>query len=116
MLRKVISVDFDGTLCTSNYPYTGKQKWIHKLLLKWILRQQKKGTIIILNTLRTDSIILSRAIEWCNTKGFYPDYINENAVQNIDKFGDSRKIGADLHIDDKNIGIFGWILRKIDDR
>ena len=114
MRPKILSVDFDGTLVTSAYPEIGKQKWIHRLLLKWLLSQQKKGAVLILNTLRTKQEHLDLAVKWCRDQGLFFYLVNENYSYNIKKFGESRKIGADLHIDDKNIGPFGWLLRRMD--
>jgi len=115
MNKKIIAVDFDGTLCVSNYPnISKKQRWIHKLILRFIIKKQKQGCIIILNTLREKDKGLQEAVNWLQTLGFYPDYINSNYPPNIFKYGESRKIGCTLNIDDRNIGFFGWLLRLLD--
>lgn len=101
-----IAVDFDGTLCS----ISGKQRLVHKLVLLYIKYHQKKGTIIILNTLRKGAI-LQAALKWLKEKEFTPNLVNENCQRLIAKWGDSRKIAADLYIDDRNIGPIGWLLR-----
>lgn len=116
MKYKYIAVDFDGTLTSASqhFPVPGEQKWIHKLLLWWLKRQQKHGSIVIINTLRERTKGSVQQIEeWCALHDFYPEYINENATELIEKWGDSRKIAADIYIDDRNIGLLGWILRKV---
>ncbi len=110
---KHIAIDFDGTLtsCPTSYPEPGKQKWIHKLILKWIMRQQKKGVYIIINTLREGrDLILVK--QWCYLQGFYPSAFNANDPILTEKWGYSRKIAAGIYIDDRNIGLFGFILRR----
>lgn len=110
---ELIAVDFDGTL-TSNpkelYPEIGKQKWVHKLVMKWIKYQQNKGVYIILNTLREEDALLN-AVLWCWRQDFYPNNVNDNDPKQEAKWGYSRKIAADRYIDDRNVGIIGWILR-----
>lgn len=111
-MNKIIAVDFDGTLCTGNYPDAGKQKLIHKIILWYVKKEQKKGAIIILNTLRNTDELIKTALAFCNTHNFYPDLVNENYQPCIDKYKDSRKIACTLNIDDTNIGLIGWLLRK----
>lgn len=111
-MKKRIAVDFDGTLCSVNYPYIGKQKWPHKLILWYCKYQQKKGNIIILNTLRTKEKHLSIALDWLKSLDFIPDFVNENDPILVSIYGESRKIGADIYIDDRNFGFLGWFLRK----
>ena len=45
---------------------------------------------------------LDAAIAWCKEQGITFDYINENAPERVGTYGgDSRKISADVYIDDK---------------
>ena len=97
-MRKVIAVDFDGTLCESKYPKIGRPyyKMINLIKLK-----KKQGYGIILWTCRTDHN-LENAVEWCKKQGLVFDAVNENLPERIRIFGnDPRKIGADIYIDDK---------------
>lgn len=112
----IIAVDFDGTLTSApvDWPTPGPQKWIHKIVLWWIKRHQARGSKIIINTLREDSKdALFYVYDWCAENNFTPDYINENDPEGVQRWGESRKIAADVYIDDRNIGFLGWALRKV---
>lgn len=103
-MRKILAVDFDGTLCTDNYPNIGEP--IQKNI-DYVLQRQADGWIIILNTCRRD-FDLYLAVEWCKELGIQFDYYNENADEAIKQFGgDCRKIFADEYLDDKNVFVEG---------
>lgn len=108
-----IAVDFDGTLCrglSKKSPYS--QSIFHKMVLVYVKKKQKQGVVVILNTCRTNPDSIARAGSFLSRKGFLPDYINSNDPLVIREYKkDSRKIDADIHIDDKNIGLIGWLLR-----
>ena len=110
---KVISVDFDGTLCTIEYPEIGFRKRIHKLVLWWVKRRQRKGDYIILWTCRT-GFHLGNAISWLRYYcDFIPDSVNEDYPPYIAQYPlGTRKIMADLMIDDRQVGLIGWLLRR----
>ena len=97
--NKIIAVDFDGTICTDNYPEIGKPK--HHLIHK--LRALSKTNTLILWTCRTGDL-LEKAIVWCKKHKLYFHYINENSKEVLEKynFKDSRKITADIYLDDKS--------------
>lgn len=101
--KKIIAVDFDGTLCRNCYPNIGEPNF--KLLA--ILRNLKQqGCTIILWTCRCGER-LKEAVAWCQQFQLHFDAVNENAKEVIEKFGtDSRKIFADVYIDDK--ACFPW--------
>jgi len=108
-----IAVDFDGTLCEPQWPYIGEQRSIHKLIMWWVKHRQKKGDIVILNTCRiVENGTLPRALKWLKNHGLAPDFVNENDPKLIATFGDCRKISADRYIDDLNVGLLGWLLRR----
>lgn len=113
MNKKICCIDFDGTLCYNAYEniWKAKRNFMHKLIMWYCKRLQKKGWLIVLNTLRKDQK-LKYAIEYLKVFNFTPDLINENAKFLIDKWGESRKIACDLNIDDRNIGLIGWLLRR----
>lgn len=97
--RTVIAVDFDGTLCESEWPNIGMVK---KDMMDALLDLQKRGAVIILWTCR-EGEMLDRAVEWLARQGLKPDYINENAEFLVKKWGrDTRKVSADYYIDDRN--------------
>lgn len=108
-----IAVDFDGTLCRSlEHRKVGTQSIFHKIVLAYVKRKQKQGVVVILNTARTNALMLKQAVDWLKEKGFVPDYVNENSLETLNQWGeDSRKIDADIFIDDRNVGLIGFLLR-----
>lgn len=93
-----IAVDFDGTLFTDAYPDIGKP--IYKII-NWCKKQKKNGHVLILWTCRENEF-LNDAVLACKLAGLTFDYINENNPELVKKYGfNSRKIGADIYIDDK---------------
>ncbi len=107
---KRIAVDFDGILRRN---FNKGQNIFQKIVMAYLKRKQKQGVVIILNTLRTDEDRIGDAISWLAEKDFYPDFVNENDPDSLISFlKDSRKIDADVYIDDRNVGLIGWLLRS----
>ena len=97
---KIIAVDFDGTLCKSNWPNIGEP---NNHVIVYIKKEQKQGARIILWTCRVGDM-LDEAVKWCSEQGLIFDAVNENLPEIIEQFGsDSRKIFANEYIDDKNV-------------
>ena len=95
----IIAVDFDGTLCAECFPYIGEP---NLPLICALLEQKRLGKKLILWTCRCGDR-LSEAVEWCAHQGLTFDAVNENLPEIIALYGsDSRKITADLYIDDKS--------------
>lgn len=108
-----LAVDFDNTLFHMvEFPNVSKQRFLNKVVAWYVRRKKKQGWIIILNTMREYGKGLEQAIELCNEYGIPIDYINENHKPDVELWGDSRKIGADLSIDDTQIGLIGFLLRR----
>ena len=104
MNKKIIAVDFDGTLVTDEYPNIGI---INYDLVNWIKENRDKYTFI-LYTLRK-GVYLQQAVSFLkDVCGIEFDYVNENDVELINKYGDSRKIAAAYYIDDHNITLDNW--------
>jgi hydroxymethylpyrimidine pyrophosphatase-like HAD family hydrolase len=100
-----IAVDFDGTIVDHEYPEIGKEKLFAFRTLKEI---EKKGANLILWTIRTGRE-LDEAVEFCRKNGLEFYAVNKNYPEEIFDENVSRKINADIYIDDKNIGGFpGW--------
>jgi hypothetical protein len=100
-----IAVDFDGTIVEHEYPEIGKEKLFAFLTLKEL---NKKGARLILWTFRTGKE-LEEAVEFCKKNGVEFYAVNKNYPEEIMNETISRKIDADIFIDDKNIGGFpGW--------
>ncbi len=100
-----IAVDFDGTIVQNRYPAIGKPKLFAFETLKEL---QKKGHILVLWTYRS-GYELDEAVEFCRENGLEFYAVNKNYPE--EKFDNniSRKIDADIYIDDKNLGGFpGW--------
>jgi hypothetical protein len=100
-----IAVDFDGTIVEHKYPEIGKEKLFAFLTLKEL---NKKGARLILWTFRTGKE-LEDAVEYCRKNGVEFYAVNKNYPEEVMNETISRKINADIFIDDKNIGGFpGW--------
>ena len=100
-----IAVDFDGTIVEHQYPEIGKEKLFAFQTLKEL---EKKGARLILWTFRTGRE-LDDAVEFCRKNGIEFYAINKNYPEEAMDDTVSRKIDADLYIDDKNLGGFpGW--------
>ena len=90
----IIAVDFDGTLQIGNEP--------NAALIGKLKRAQANGDIVILWTCR-DGKSLAEAMAFLHRAGFRPNYVNCNCPEGIRRMGrDSRKIFADVYIDDKS--------------
>lgn len=100
-----IAVDFDGTIVDHEYPGIGKEKLFAFLTLKEL---NKKGARLILWTFRTGKE-LEEAVDFCKQNGIEFYAVNKNYPEEVMNETVSRKIDADIYIDDKNIGGFpGW--------
>lgn len=113
----IIAVDFDGTIVTHEYPKIGKEIPFATQTLKMLA---KDGHRLILWTVR-EGRLLEEAVKWCNERGvdFYAvnkDYPEEE-LDNNNHY--SRKLKADIWIDDRNIGglpDWGTIYRIISEK
>jgi len=104
-MRKIIAVDFDGTLCTNNWPGIGSPNYE---VLSYIIGQKHFGARIILWTCRSGER-LDAALKWCEEYGLKFDTVNENVPEAIELFGgDSRKIFAHEYIDDRMCTLFNF--------
>lgn len=113
----IIAIDFDGTIVEHKYPKIGKTLLFAFETLKEL---QKQGHQLILWTYRS-GIELEEAVEFCKNNGVEFYAVNKNYPE--ENYKDkliSRKIYADIYIDDRNIGGFlGWskifeILNQVD--
>ncbi|NMA25205.1 MAG: hypothetical protein GX936_06015 [Clostridiales bacterium] len=95
----VFAVDFDGTLCTDNFPDIGTPR--HDVI-EFIKRRRACGDRIILWTCRSGRT-LDEAVAWCASMGLEFDAVNDNLADNIAFHNNnSRKVSADFYIDDRN--------------
>lgn len=100
-----IAVDFDGTIVEDAYPKIGKPQLFAFDTLK---RLQQEGHRLILWTYR-HSKALDEAVAFCKENGITFYAVNKSFPEEEFDEKYSRKINADLFIDDRNIGgLLGW--------
>ncbi|MDD7641434.1 MAG: hypothetical protein PUK75_02940 [bacterium] len=103
--KKIIAVDFDGTLCKDCYPKIGDA---NEGLIARLKELHRQGDRLILWTCRQGER-LEEALHFCLDRGLSFDAVNENLPEIIEQYGsDSRKIFADVYLDDRCERI-GWI-------
>lgn len=103
---KKLAIDFDGTIVEDAYPSIGKPKIFAFETLK---KLQSEGYRLILWTYRHGKS-LEEAVEFCRKNGVEFYAVNSSFEGEVfDDETQSRKIDADLFIDDRNLGGFpGW--------
>lgn len=95
---EIIAVDFDGTLCYSNWPELGEP---NIRLIEYLKKWKRQGNKLILWTCRAGEA-LDLAVSWCAEMDLEFDAINDNLPEIIEKYGNnSRKITCDYYIDDR---------------
>jgi len=101
----IIAIDFDGTIVEDAYPQIGSPKIFSFETLKEL---NKDGHRLILWTYRNGSR-LQEAVDFCSKNGVEFYAVNKNYPEENFEGKVSRKIHADLFIDDRNIGgMLGW--------
>ena len=98
-----IAVDFDGTIVENKYPKIGEERPFAIETLKMLIQEQHK---LILWTVRVGKS-LEEAVEWCRQRGIEFYAVNKDYPEEKDDSSNrfySRKIKADIFIDDRNIG------------
>jgi len=95
----VIAVDFDGTIVEHQYPEIGNEIPDAFEALKSL---QELGHDLILWTFRSGKE-LDDAVEFCRKNGVEFFAVNQNSPDEIFDPAQSRKIYADVYIDDRNI-------------
>ncbi len=96
----IIAVDFDGTIVEHRYPRLGKEIPFAFESLKLI---QNQGHDLILWTYRSGKE-LEDAVEFCRSNGLEFYAVNKNYPEEVFDECISRKINADIYIDDRNFG------------
>jgi hypothetical protein len=113
----VIAVDFDGTIVKHKYPEIGEERPFATETLRMLLQQHHK---LILWSIR-EGRLLEEAVTWCHIRGVDFFAVNEDypGAGNGEDPHHSRKIKADVFIDDRNLGgvpDWGTIYRIITER
>lgn len=98
----IIAVDFDGTIVEHKYPAIGREL---PFAIETLRKLQSERHKLILWTVR-EGVLLEEALSFCRERGleFYAvnrDYPEEERDRN-NHF--SRKLKADVFIDDRNLG------------
>lgn len=96
-----IAVDFDGTVVSHEFPNVGHDIGAVPVLKELV----EKGHKLILCTMRGtkgDRNVLEEAVDWFKSNGITLYGINNNPSQF--RWTNSRKIFADLYIDDQALG------------
>ena len=72
--------------------------------------ERRQGKKVILWTCRCGDL-LEEAVAWCRMFGLEFDAVNENVAQTLEQYGtESRKISADVYIDDK--ACWPWMTKQ----
>ncbi|WP_194765763.1 BT0820 family HAD-type phosphatase [Tamlana sp. I1] len=101
----IIAVDFDGTIVEDAYPNIGKPMIFAFETLK---KLEEDGHRLILWTYRSGEK-LDEAVKFCEDNGIHFYAVNQSFPEEVFDHTVSRKINADLFIDDRNVGGFiGW--------
>lgn len=101
----IIAVDFDGTIVEDAYPGIGNAKIFAFETLKEL---KKDGHRLILWTYRHGTK-LDEAVEFCQKNGIEFYAVNKSYPEENFEGKVSRKINADIFIDDRNVGgMLGW--------
>lgn len=100
----IIAVDFDGILCENKFPEIGKP---HYKMIALIRELIDNGHEVVLWTTRNGEE-LTAAVDWCGDYGLHFSNVNGPAPSNAAEYADrydteSRKIYADIYIDDHNL-------------
>lgn len=96
----IIAVDFDGTIVEHAYPKIGKEIPFAFDTLKML---QKDRHLLILWTVR-EKELLEEAVQFCRDKGVEFYAVNKSDPEKVEEEFISRKLTADLFIDDRNLG------------
>ncbi|MAN27863.1 MULTISPECIES: BT0820 family HAD-type phosphatase [Mesonia] len=100
-----IAVDFDGTIVEDAYPSIGEPKIFAFETLK---KLENEGHRLILWTYRHGER-LDAAVDFCRERGIKFYAVNQSFPEEEFDPKYSRKINADIFIDDRNVGgFYGW--------
>lgn len=95
----IIAVDFDGTIVEHEYPKIGRPI---PFAIETLLQLQADGHTLLLWSVR-EGDLLQEAIDYCAKKGVHFYAANKNHPDE-DPAKASRKLNADIFIDDRNVG------------
>lgn len=100
-----LAIDFDGTIVEDAYPKIGKP---NAFAFETLKKLQQNGHRLILWTYRHGKT-LDEAVAFCKKNGLEFYAVNCSFPNEVFDPKKSRKINADLFIDDRNVGgFYGW--------
>tara|TARA_B110000977_G_scaffold200677_1_gene292076 strand:+ start:636 stop:1058 length:423 start_codon:yes stop_codon:yes gene_type:complete len=100
-----LAIDFDGTIVEDAYPKIGKP---NAFAFETLKKLQQNGHRLILWTYRHGKT-LDEAVAFCKKNGLEFYAVNCSFPNEVFDQKKSRKINADLFIDDRNVGgFYGW--------
>lgn len=104
----ILSIDFDGTICRDEYPSIGCPQPYAVDTLQTLAAD---GHYLIINSCR-EGARLTEAINWLLEHDIPFHRVNDNHPDATANYGsNSRKVFADIYIDDRNAGGFpGWLI------
>lgn len=112
----IIAVDFDGTIVEHKYPEIGREL---PFAIETLKKLQQERHRLILWSVR-EGKLLQEAVDFCRERGLEFYAVNSNyAEETLESDHYSRKLKADLFIDDRNLGglpEWGMIYRMIHDK
>lgn len=101
----IIAIDFDGTIVADHYPNIGPLRPGAREAINGLAAD---GHYLILNTCRSGKKLLD-ALNFCCENGIFFGRINDNHPDLTAEHGSTRKVFADVYVDDRNLGGFpGW--------
>ena len=112
----IIAVDFDGTIVEHRYPAIGNEI---PFAIETLKRLSEERHRLILWSVR-EGKLLEEAVSFCSDRGLKFYAVNSNyPEENKNHENFSRKLKADLFIDDRNVGglpDWGLIYQMIKER
>jgi len=96
----IIAVDFDGTIVEHEYPKIGKPI---PFAIETLIKLQQERHILIMWSVR-EGKLLDEAVEYCEKKGLKFYAANKNYPEEEYANPSSRKVNAEIFIDDRNLG------------
>ena len=97
----LIAVDFDGSIVEHRYPEIGP---VIPFAIQTLTMLQKEGHRLVLWSVR-EGKLLEDAVDFCRERGLEFYSVNSNYTEaQTDHQNFSRKLKADVFIDDRNVG------------
>ena len=105
-MQKAIAIDFDGTLCTNDYPNIGEPNWE---IIAEAKMEQANGAGLILWTCR-EGEMLDAALKACEEWELHFDAVNESLPSWKKEYGNNpRKVGASEYWDPENLSKYSGL-------